>query len=55
MKKPIASSRSANWGGRLSVLLVVALLLPLMGMATKPEVTPRAQLEQCQLELGQLE
>jgi serine protease AprX len=41
--KPITSSRSVNWGGRLSVLLVVALLLPFMATELKPELTPRAQ------------
>ena len=43
MKKPIASSRFVNWSRHLSVLLVVALLLPFMATGPKPEVTPRAQ------------
>ena len=41
--KPITGSQFTRWGRYLSVLLVVALLLPLMGMAPKAEVTPRAQ------------
>jgi serine protease AprX len=43
MKKLITSSRSVNWGGRLSILLVVALLLPFMATELKPELAPRAQ------------
>jgi serine protease AprX len=42
MKRSIANIPIFDWSRRLSVLLVVALLLPLMGMAPNPEVAPRA-------------
>ena len=41
--KLITGSQFTKWGRYLSVLLVVALLLPLMGTAPKAEVAPRAQ------------
>ena len=43
MKKPFTSSQFISWGRCLSVLLVVALLLPFMATELKPELAPRAQ------------
>jgi serine protease AprX len=41
--KPTVGSQFIRWGRLLSVLLVVALLLPLMGMAPHVDVAPRIQ------------
>jgi len=42
MKKTIKGLRF-NWARQVSILLVVALLLPLAAVGSAPEVTPRAQ------------
>ena len=41
--KLFTDSQFTRWGRSLSVLLVVALLLPFMATELKPEVAPRAQ------------
>jgi serine protease AprX len=43
MNKPFTGSQFTRWGRYLSVLLVVALLLPFMATELKPELAPRAQ------------